>query len=180
MEIYMRKLGIVLSAFVAFIVINIGANAQQTKPLKLGVDDVEKIVQEMPEALQADIVLKELQKSYQDTLSSMQNALMQKAEGYQKQRAMMPADQQKKEEETLRMAEQELYRYKDAKFAEISEKRELYLAPIRKKVSEAIETVAKDEAISFVFDKGNGSLLFSEEKSDITFKVIDKMKRGSK
>ncbi len=176
----MRKLGIVLSIFVAFIVLTFGTNAQQTKPLKLGVVDVEKIVKEMPEALQADQVLKELQKSYQDTLSSMQNNLMQKAESYQKQRSMMPADQQKKEEETLRIAEQELYRYKDAKFAEISEKRELYLSPIRKKVSEAIESVAKDEAISFVFDKANGSILYSEEKSDITFKVIDKMKRGSK
>ena len=176
----MRKFGILLSAIVAVIALTIGANAQQTKGLKIGVVDVEKIVKEMPEASQADQELKDLQKSYQDTLASMQNTLMQRADAYQKQRSMMPADQQKKEEESLKMAEQELYRYKDAKYAEISEKRELYLAPIRKKVNEAIEGVAKDEAISFVFDKGNGSVLFSEEKSDITFKVIDKMKRGSK
>ncbi len=177
----MKKLGILLSIFVAVITLSFSAaNAQQAKSLKLGVVDVEKIVKEMPEALQADQILKDLQKSYQDTLASMQNTLMQRADAYQKQRSMMPADQQKKEEETLKMSEQELYRYKDAKFAEISEKRELYLSPIRKKVAEAIEAVAKDETISFVFDKGNGSVLYSEEKSDITFKVIDKMKRGSK
>ncbi len=177
----MKKLGILLSIFVAVIALSFSTmNAQQAKSLKLGVVDVEKIVKEMPEAAQADQILKELQKSYQEALARMQNSLMQRAEAYQKQRSMMPADQPKKEEESLKMAEQELYRYKDAKFAEISEKRELYLAPIRKKVAEAIEGVAKDESISFVFDKANGTVLYSEEKSDITFKVIDKMKRGSK
>ena len=80
----------------------------------------------------------------------------------------------------MRAAEQALYSYKDTKFAEISEKREIYLAPIRQKVSNAIEAVAKDESLGFVLDKGNGNILYSEEKYDITFKVIDKMKRGSK
>ena len=42
------------------------------------------------------------------------------------------------------------------------------------------EAVSKDEGLSFVFDKGNGSLLFSEDKFDVTFKVIDRIKRGSK
>ena len=40
-----------------------------------------------------------------------------------------------------------------------------------------LQEVAKEEKMSFVFDKTNPSLLYSEEKFDITFKVIDKIKR---
>src|SRR5574344_414132 len=178
----MKNVSKIFTILVAIITLTIGANAQTTKnkELKIGVVDVEKIVKEMPEALQADQTLKKLQKTYQDTLNTMQNDLVARAENYQKQRGMMTADKQKAEEESLRVAEQALYSYKDTKFAEISEKREIYLAPIRQKVSNAIEAVAKDESLGFVLDKGNGNILYSEEKYDITFKVIDKMKRGSK
>ncbi len=177
----MKKITLALAAFILVSLFSINdANAQAAKPLKIGVCDVEKIVREMPEAMNADKILKDLQKAYQDTLQTMQTALMQKAEGYQKQRSMMAADKQKKEEDAIRQAEQDLYQYRDTKFGEINQKRAEYLEPIRKKVSEAIEAVAKDEALSFVLDKTNGGLLYSEEKADITFKVIDRMKRGSK
>lgn len=158
---------------------NSNANAQ-SKTLKIGVCDVEKIVREMPEAISADKNLKDLQQAYQDTLQIMQTQLMTRAESFQKQRSMMAADKQKSEEEAIRAAEQNLYKYRDAKFAEITDKRNQYLDPIRKKVSDAITAVSTDEGLTFVFDKANGGLLYSEEKFDITFKVIDKMKRGSK
>lgn len=176
----MKKITLALAAIIALSFFSMNEANAQTKPLKIGVCDVEKIVKEMPEAISADKALKDLQKAYQDTLQAMQTALMQKAEGYQKQRSMMAADKQKQEEDQIRAAEQDLYKYRETKFGEINEKRDMFLAPIRKKVSEAIEGVAKDESLNFVLDKANGGLLYSEEKFDITFKVIDKMKRGGK
>ncbi len=175
----MKKLSILFTAILAVVLFTNVAFGQQ-KPIKIGIVEVEKIVKEMPEAIEADKIMKDLQKAYQDTLMKMQEDLVKRAENYTKQKAMMAADQQKNEEESLKMGEQQLYQYREAKYAEINEKRELYLTPIRKKVNEAIEAVAKDELISVVLDKGNGSVLYAEEKLDITFKVIDRMKRGTK
>ncbi len=175
----MKKLSILFTALIAVVLFtNIAFGQSKDKPLKIGVVDVEKIVKEMPEAIEADKILKDLQKVYSDTLKQMETNLMQRAENYQKQRGMMTADQQKAEETSLKEGEQAYYQFRQAKFAEIEEKSELYLAPIRKKVNDAIDTVAKDQGLSFVFDKNKGALLFADDKYDITFKVIDKIKTG--
>lgn len=173
----MKKIIFVLAVALVAVFANVNTNAQA---LKIAVCDVEKIVREMPEALSADKVLKDMQKAYQDTLQTMQQNLLAKAEAYQKQRGMMSADKQKQEEDAIRQAEQNLYQYRDTRFSEINVKRNEYLEPIRKKVTDAIDAVAKAEKYNFVLDKANAGLLYSEEKFDITFKVIDKMKTGGK
>jgi Skp family chaperone for outer membrane proteins len=44
----------------------------------------------------------------------------------------------------------------------------------------AIEGVAKEENFTFVFDKLNQTvLLFADVKYDLTWKVIDRLKRGT-
>ena len=46
-------------------------------------------------------------------------------------------------------------------------------------IQKAIEELAKDEKIGFVFDKAGGlGLIYAEDKNDITFKVLDRIKRG--
>jgi outer membrane protein len=53
------------------------------------------------------------------------------------------------------------------------------MGPIRDKILKAIESVAKEENVSFVFDRTNDAmLLFADAKFDITYRVIDRLKRG--
>lgn len=148
--------------------------------LIIGVVDVEYIVRQLPEAIDADAKLKDMQKALQDTIMKMQESLQKKADSYLKQKSMMPAEQQQKQEQLLQEEQQKLQQFYNEKLTEIQTKREEFLDPIRTKVRNAIQSVAKEENMSFVFDKGNPSVLFSEEKYDITFKVLDKIKRGNK
>ncbi|MCX7908410.1 MAG: OmpH family outer membrane protein [Ignavibacteria bacterium] len=146
--------------------------------LAFGVVDVNLIVEQLPEAKDADSKLKEMQKSLQDTLMKMQEAFQKKVDNYQKQKGMMPAEQQQKQEQALLEEQQKMQQFYNEKLNEIQNKREEFLEPIRNKVKSAIQSVAKEENLPIVFDKGN--LLFSEDKYDITFKVLDKIKRGGK
>ncbi len=57
--------------------------------------------------------------------------------------------------------------------------REGLLQPIRAKVNEAIAAVAKEEKITLVLDKVAGLVLYNDDKMDITYKVLDRMKRGN-
>lgn len=148
--------------------------------LIIGVVDVQSIVQQMPEALAADSSLKDMQKALQDTILKMQDALQKKVDNYMKQKGMMSAEQQQKQEHALQEEQQKLQQFYNEKLNEIQNKREEFLEPIRAKVKSAIQSVAKEENMSFVFDKGNAAVLFSEDKFDITFKVIDRIKRGDK
>ena len=47
---------------------------------------------------------------------------------------------------------------------------------LAKKITKAIENVAKDLKINFVFDKADGTLIYGDKEYDITFKVLDKLK----
>jgi outer membrane protein len=151
--------------------------------ISIGVVDVETIVKELPEAIAADKLLKDLGQKYRDTLMLFQKEYNDKYEQFDKQKAMMAADQIKKEGENLRAIEVKFQKFQEEKFGvqgELAVRREEFLKPIREKVRTAIEAVAKDEKLNFVFDKGSSALLYSEGKSDITYRVLDKIKRGEK
>jgi outer membrane protein len=113
----------------------------------------------------------------------MQKDFEQRIEQYQKQQAMMAADAKKKEEESLQALRMRFLQYQEEKLGaqgEIARMRESLLKPIRDKVQDGINNVAKEEKLTIVLDKTGGLVLYSEDKLDITFKVLDRMKRGDK
>jgi outer membrane protein len=155
----------------------------EAQNLKIGIVDTETIVKQMPEAVTADTQIKEIAKKYQDSLELIQKDFTARLEQYKKGEAMMTADAKRKSEDDLKLLQQQYMQYEQEKFGatgEIARIRENYLAPLRKKVQAGIEAVAKDEKMSFVFDKANPVLMYAEDKYDITFRVIDRIKRGGK
>ncbi|MCX7879117.1 MAG: OmpH family outer membrane protein [Ignavibacteria bacterium] len=144
--------------------------------IAFGVVDVETIVKQLPEAQDADSKLREMQKQLQDTITKMQESLQKKVDTYLRQKNLMPAEQQQKQEQALQEEQQKIQSFYNEKVNEIQNKRDEFLEPIRNKVKSAIQSVAKEENLTIVFEKGN--LLYSEDRFDITFKVLDKIKRG--
>lgn len=148
---------------------------------KMGVVEVEAVLKELPEAIEADKQIKDKGQKWQDTLMGMQQDLQTKLEQYQKQKSMMPQDKQQKEEESLQAQNTMLLQYREEKFGqqgEINRLREELLDPIRVKIKAAIESVAKEEKILLVVDKM--ASIYADESIDITFRVIDRIKRGGK
>lgn len=173
-----------LKAFFIIILITVAnlslfsQKSSQQPPLKIGVVDTKTIIEAMPETLEAEKQLKELDKKYSDSLIAMQNDYMSRLEKYQKTRAMMPPEQQQKEEESIGMLQNTILKFREDKFRELANKRDELLDPIRQIIRKAIKQVAVEEDISFVLDKGSETVLYSEDKFDITFRVLDKIKRG--
>jgi len=148
------------------------------KPINIGVADVEAIVITMDEAKQADTLLKLTQKNYADSLKKMEDDFYKRIEQYKKQKSMMNADKQQKEEEDLQTMQQLILSSREDMSSKIMKKRDELLEPIRKKVKVTIEAVAKEEGINLVLDKSNAVVLFIEDKFDITHRVIDKLIRN--
>lgn len=165
----------VVIAFVLF-----GGNTAKAQNFKVAVVEVETVLKELPAAIEADKMIKDIGQKWQDTLLTMRNDLQTKFDQYQKQKSMMPLDQQKKEEESMQQQQMTLLQYQEEKFGqqgELGVMREKLLAPIREKVKQAIETVAKKEKFQLVVDKL--MVLYSEPSIDITYTVIDAIKRGN-
>lgn len=163
------------SVAILLVLVNLNLNAQN---LKLGIVDVQTVIMQMPEAQSADQMLKDITSKYQDTIAKMRKDLEDKLEQYKKQKAMMPQDQQQKAEEGLQTQNNMLVKYSQEKENDVYKLRGELLEPLRSKVMKAIQEVAKSESMSFVFEKSGQAIVYSEEKFDITFLVIDKIKRG--
>ena len=64
---------------------------------------------------------------------------------------------------------------------EYYQKQDQVMKPIKEKIFKAIDSVSKEEAMQFVFDKaGDVILLKADSQFDITYKVLDLLKRGKK
>jgi outer membrane protein len=174
-NIFMKKI------FMAISIIFIFGLLTKTAHANLGVVDVETVLKELPEAIEADKKIKEVGQKWQDTLIQLRSNLQQKFEQYQKQKGMMTQDQQQKEEESLQAQNLQMMQYQEEKFGQqgdLNRLREELLDPLRTKIRAAIDKVAKDEKIKLVVDKV--MVLYSDSTIDITYRVIDSIKRGTK
>jgi len=178
----MRKALLILGIFILF-GFNIFAqkNQPQQSGIRIAVVEIETIVKELPEAAEADARLKEMGTKWQDTIITWRKELETKFQQYQKQKGMMNAEAQQKEEESLQMLNMKIMQYQEDKFGnqgELAAMREMFLDPIRKKVKTAIEEVAREEGFNYVLDKGSSVVLYAENRFDITYRVLDKIKRN--
>lgn len=151
--------------------------------LKVGVANLQMVVEQLPDAKKIDSQIKEIATKYQDSLLKMQGDLESQFKTYQKQKSMMSQDQQLKTEQDLQTLNQEVLQFQQQKFGqqgELQMKRLELLQPLRNKIKEAIDKVATAEKISLVLDSSTESVLYTDDSLDITFKVLDMLKRGNK
>lgn len=154
-------------------------------PQKIGYVDSQIILTQLPEAIKAQSDLDALTQKWSNQLDSMKMALQQQYADVQKQIATMTEEQKQIKQKELIDKEQQIYQFQNQKFGqqngEIYQKQETIFAPVKEKIYAAIEKVAKEEGMQFIFDKsGDILLLYADEAFDITFKVLDSLKRGAK
>lgn len=138
-----------------------------------------KIFQELPEALEAQKKLENLDKPLQDSLAAKAQEIQAKIEEYQTKEAMMNDAAKRAAQQEIQEMQRKAQDYAETKRRELLDRQEQILNPIREKIKKAIETVAKEEKYSFVFDKNESQILiYGDANHDLTFKVIDKLKRG--
>ncbi len=168
---------ILLTLFCVGIIADVSAQAQSFKAAFV---NTETIIKELPEAQAASKSIDDVGQKIRDTLQLMQREFEERVMNYRKQESMMTAEARAKEEESINSLRTRFLQYQEAKTAEVQAMRESFLKPIREKVQAAIDAIAKEEKLNMVLDKVAGIVLYSEDKADITYKVLDRMKRGDK
>lgn len=144
---------------------------------KLAYVNTQMILSEMPEVKQAN-----------SNLETFRNQLMNlgqmRVEAFQKKYQELELKQQRGElspkqleEETakLKKDEEEIMRFEQDSQTRIREKNEELFQPILEKVQKAIDEVAKEEGFTYVFDSGSGFILYADESTDITNRVLAKI-----
>lgn len=152
--------------------------------LKIGYVDSQVILTQLPAAIKAQGDLDAITNFWASQLDSMTLAYQQGLADYQKQAGTMTDEQKLARQQQLIAMEQNILDFRNKKFSqqsgEIYKKQEEIFQPVKQKIYDAIEIVAKEEGMKFIFDKsGDILLLYADTGFDVTFKVLDKLKRGN-
>ena len=157
---------------------------QPAAPLKIGYVDSEVILEQMPEYIKAQGDLQEFEKTWTDTLNQMTQAYQKAIADYKKTAATMTDKKKAEAENRIAGQEQDIQDLNKQKFAqgtgEYYKRYEQLLKPIKEKLVKGIEAVAKDEGMQYIFNKPQDALLipYADITFDVTYKVLDKLKRG--
>ena len=151
---------------------------------KIGWVDSQIILTQYPAAIKAQGDLDAITNLWSAQLDSMTLTYQQSLAEYQKQVNTMTEDQQLASQQKIVGMEQKIMDFRRTKFSqpdgEIFKKQEEIFAPVKSKIYSSIEKVAKEEGMKFVFDKsGDILLLYADSNFDVTFKVLDNLKRGN-
>jgi len=169
-----------LLAAALLLIISTGSYAQLQQ--KVGYVDSQVMLTALPEAIKAQGELDQIAKQWYARADTMTAELQNEYAKYQKQQGTMSQDQLQKAQQAIVAREQELNTFRQQKFGQqgdLYKKQEELFKPVKDKIMRGIQEVAKEESMTFIFDKsGDIVLLYADETFDITYKVLDKLKRG--
>jgi outer membrane protein len=139
--------------------------------------DTEYILDKMPEYKSSQKQLDNLAEQWKKDVDVKMKEIDKLYKQYQAEQLLLPNDMRKKKENEILQKEDELNKYKEAKFGkegELFQKRKELVKPIQDKVFDAIQKLAKDEGIDFIFDKaGAVTMLYTNAKYDRSDEVLE-------
>ncbi len=150
--------------------------------VKIAYINSEQIIQQLPEAQEAQKLLEDMQKVTIDSMQLIEKDFQTKLADYQQQESLMNEDAKKKKQQELADLQSRYGQYRQKKTDEIGKKRDELMRPIMEKIQKAIDQLAKEENLNFIFDKTAAIpvLLYGDAEYNLTNKLLDTMIRGVK
>jgi len=140
---------------------------------KIGVIEVQRIVQESAIGKESLARVQKLQQAKQDDLVKRQKELRDLEQKIQDQGKSLSEDAMEKAQKDYQAKAVELKRFQDDAQRELEEAQRKELGELEKRIMPVINEVAREQGYQLVFNKFNSGLLFADDKSvDLTDSVI--------
>lgn len=151
------------------------AASQAASGSKIGVIEVQRIVQESAIGKESLARVQKLQQTKQEELTKRQKDLRDLETKIQDQGKALSEDAMEKLQKEYQGKAVELKRFQDDAQKELEESQRKELGDLEKRIMPVITEVAREQGYQLVFNKFNSGLLFADDKSvDLTDAVITK------
>ncbi|MBW7887027.1 MAG: OmpH family outer membrane protein [Bacteroidetes bacterium] len=148
---------------------------------KIGYINSQVIMEQLPEAQDAQKQLDGLTSEWQNELAKMQSDIQIKFEEYDKRKLIMSDKRRAEVERELQDLDKKLVDYRQQKFGtngELFTKQNELMKPIQEKIFKAVKDVADSEGYDYVVDRNSSTLLlYANNKHDLTQKVLEKLQQ---
>jgi outer membrane protein len=170
-----------MKKFACVILLLIASAIPSSAQMKIGYITSEAIMQQLPEAQDAQKQLDAISTDWQGELTKMQTDLQRRFEDYDKKKLVMSDKRRAEVEKDLQDLEKKMVDFRTAKFGangELFTKQNELMKPVQDKLFKAVKDVADEGGYDYVFDKSSTTLLmYSNEKNDLTSKVLVKLQQ---
>jgi outer membrane protein len=147
--------------------------------VKIGYVNSEAIMEQLPEAREAQRQLDELVAQWQSELQEMQQDWQTKFEEYDKMKLIMTDQRRADAERQLMELDRQIAEFRNLKFGqngELFQKQEELIRPVQDRIFLAIQNIAREELYDYVFDQsGDILLLYTNEQYNLTEKVLQRV-----
>jgi len=148
--------------------------------LKIGFVDSDTIMEQLPDAQDAQKKLDGLIVEWQDGLAKLEREWQEKFDEYESRKLIMSDIKRIETEKELVQLEDAVAKFRQSKFGvngELFKQQDELMKPVQNKVFNVIEEIAEELELDFVFDRSGDILfLYAKAEHDITNLVLEKLK----
>lgn len=141
--------------------------------------DTEYILKHIPEYLAAQKQLDALSVQWQEEVDNRFAEIEKLYKSYQEDQVLLSEEMRRKREDEIVLKEQEAKEFQRQKFGfegDLFEERVKLIQPIQDRVAQAIQTIATDQSLDIVLDKGSEvTFLYANPKLDKSNDVITRL-----
>lgn len=170
----MKKFPLLL---ILLIIVSGSINAQ----LKIGYVDSKTIMKELDDAKDVQQRMDALVLEWKDDLKKLENDLKAMEDDFERRKLILSTSKKRELEKEIRELKDQISDFKQKKFGvngELFKKQEELMKPVQNKVFNAIQTVAEDQELDYVFDRsGDMMFLYAKADHDITYLVIEELNK---
>ena len=148
---------------------------------KIGYINSQTIMEQLPEAQDAQKQLDALTQEWQGEINKMAADIQKKMDDYDKRKLLMTDKRRAEVEKELQDLDKKLVDYRNQKFGtngDLFTKQNELMKPIQEKIFKAVKDVADSGEYDYVVDRSSSTLLlYANSKHDLTQKVLEKIQQ---
>ncbi|MBP9186503.1 MAG: OmpH family outer membrane protein [Bacteroidia bacterium] len=156
-----------------------GTAFASTHAQRFGYVDTEYILDMLPEYRSAQKQLELISSDWEKEIEKKQIVIDKMHRDFNAEQVLLTEEMRKKRDQEIKDKEKELREYRTQKFGyegELFKKRQELIKPIQDKIFEAVQKVAKQSALDFIFAKGGDMImLYSNAKYDKSDEVLTEL-----
>jgi Skp family chaperone for outer membrane proteins len=161
----------------------VSAHAQGARGIRIGYIDMEYILQNVPDYLEAKNQLEQKAQKWKQEMETKKNEINKQKDNLKTERALLTKELLAEREEEIAFLETELSDYQQKKFGPTGElvvQKAVLVKPIQDQVFTAVQDIAEAKKYDFVFDKSSDmTMIFSAKRFDISDQVVRVLSRAA-
>jgi len=164
---------------IIFLILLLIAISNRSTAQRIAYIDTEYILDMMPSYRSAQKQLDQLSEDWQKEIEKRQANIDRMYKDYQAEQVLLTEDLRKKREQEIKDKEKELREYRNLKFGfegDLFKKRQELIKPIQDKIFDAVQKIAKQSALDFIFAKsGEMIMLYTNARYDKSDEVLSEL-----